>query len=1171
MGHHSVVEGMIKEMEFSYDVGKVKELITALQNLQQTNNSTSLNEVYVHFIALKLLRYFLERDRDQWAASGEAMVSFLLQYGKYICTVRNTQNSLFPAKSEICCDTTVKKPHIMWRPVIHELSTTMAIVLKLQCVSNSNESSLAAPHEAFNVPRVVQGLLGILEKAKTNEDSSSPEKPFRESAIVLARVITQRTIEEFGLFDLYSRRRGVSSKEHVCCRKRMESEGLLPLIEYLSNSLWQPSPYETIDTLAATVSALHSALLWFKYRFVDEEEVIEEETADLYQVRWEQWGSLLVGNAQQMDGTPNTTLSSLVQVLVHQFEAFQCSLSMSTQSTPQGFCAHPSLSHNLLGSAAPEEVKGREHLPELLISMVRCIRCLCSYSLMGVSHEIECEFVFQHFGVCLRVLNHSLSLFSEPSAFLASPCSFGLAEKMKLYENVLPVIINGIRRLVVNFTDTVACCTTFEPLLAELSRCTSMMWAIPGEEMEIDTYWGSVDDLLSCWLTLVTRIEHSSSDGVLGCQQVLASSTGKIFETFLSVAQTPVQLSNLPKMFSEEDGSEHIRTIESNCFKLIGRIGRLSVKDSCMFLQIAMSQLGSQLLQLVGEGGPPSLSLGASDVMGKDEVFPALRKAICMLCHVLMSFVGDPSEGEQPCIPSCFLDLQVAENHVIPLVQSVLDLYTRVLSVSPIFRSWKDVMDAYVALLERYVRVYLDAEESNAIYAQSFSGGADLVSFCVSVCSCYWLDYPAGASVAVIQLLSTVIEKSSRFRKEVMNLAGFQSLIVVVKEDQRTLEARSRGRLLACIASCVSPTDVFSCIPDLFTLLSQHAISEDVIYSANCLIGMVQFLHSSHALQSQYSSFFSLALSTVKEVFSTKLEVRLCVLLALQLSRELFTSFSVALDDDGVASVLQLLSYCMEKCMMSLQISSSWYDTPEGLQDRYELLHTLAILLYDIALWKSLDCFLADEEVKELEKTSINALAFLFENVTPEERKMPLLDSALCTALEHSCSAFTTSFVQHPQSSHFMNAILYTVQHENPGIQLVGIRVISVVEAYFSRNAPSFNGEQNNNEDVFSTFFDILLHAVVHHRTSYRNRKRLAGVLLKIAQNVSRERISILFQKVFDEDSAYFKTLQQLYQGLEYTAEHFRGDDNFKAALKYFEDIVENSLIPLDAFSITSS
>lgn len=1170
MGQHQAVDSMIKEIECTYNISKVQEFLTGIQNLQPADNLTLVNEVYVHFIALKLLRFFLERDRDQWVASGELMLSFLLQYGMSICQVRNAQASLAPASSSNSYGIIPVKPHISWRPVFQELSMAIALVLKFRCVAQANGLIDASFSLFISIDYVVKGLVNILEEAKRSVAESSASTA-AESGMVLACFITQRTIEEFGLFDFYSRRRSVSMKEHILCRKGMEAEGLVPLITYLANNLLVRLSCETLDILGALVSTLKSALSWFKYRYIDtEEEIPEEEVADVYEVKWDQWGLLLLGHINSMDGgNSSASPTSLADVLFNRLEVLQTSLEANnTEYSIQNLSVQP-LSLNSLGESLGS-FRSRQQFSEVIITLVQCIRCLCSYSLVGAAKETEFNFIFQRFRLCIRMLMQCLVSISNSSSLLLFVSETGVEEKVLLYEHMLPVIINGIRRLAVNFTTQLLSTPFFFELFTELGQCISSLWNIPLGAMQFDTYWGSLDDLLSCWLTLMTGLERACSDDMVPSREALACASSQIFESFVRSVASPPLLPPVPIIFGEGEGCEHIRTLENNCFQLMGHIGRLCPEKSCTFLQCALSALRENLDQL-SKGRVQANWIDFIVEHHQVTHFSVWKKAICMMCHIIGNFLGDPSEGEHPCIPNCFLPLQVAQSHVVPLIMCIMELYSPVICHSPVCQQCDEGYNAYIAALEQYMRVYVDAEETNEVYTQSFQQGLDLAKFCVVVCSDYWNRFPTGESSYVSQLFSTVVNKRDAFRQEMINFPPFKSLMELVKTERVALESQSRGKLAASIASCLSPKDVFVCIPEFLVILSNNTCIDDVVYSANCLIGMAQFLCTPAVLRSQFSSFYSITLSIVQEAFNTKGDPRQCTMRALELLRLFFTTFSPAVGDSSLKLMLKLLPFSLENCIVSLRSCASWYDSNEGLHDRHELLHSVCTLLYEIALWKSFDCSVEDEDVAVLEAACMNSLVFLCENLSSEERKIPALDNALCTALEHCSSAFTTSFIQHPQSSYFMDTILYTIRHENPSIQAIGIRVISTLEDYFTRRAGDLNTGGENGENVFSIFFDMLLHAIVHHRTTYKNRKQLSAVLLKIAQKVSMERISALFQQVLNEHSTYFTTLQQLYEGIRWIALHMSGERNSSAAQAYFEEVVVKSLTSLDSFSISSN
>lgn len=1159
VGQHHAVESKIKELESVYNIFKVQELLEGLQQLQKTNESTMENEVYVHFTALKLLHFFLVRDREQWLPSGDRMVTFLLQYGKYICHVKTEQHYNVALTSRDGGEIVQRKPHMEWRPVFQELSEAVAVVLKLRCVGSSSNLNSSSFSEIIGISEVIQGLLNILREAVESSSTSSFASTSSESSVVLARFIALKTIEEFGLFDLRSRRRGVPLRVHMNWRSKMENEGLAPLIEHFASILLLPSSCETIDTLETAVNVLHSALSWFHYRFIDaEDEVAEEKTLDVYHVKCCQWHSLLVGHGAPLKEDFSSASPCLASILHYRFSALQSAIDASLASSSTSLDVVPSSSGN--GWERNYGAVNDTHRSSvLLLDMVRCIRTLCSFTLVDGSKEIKCEYIIIHFNVCLRLLGSSLSFLNSVSSHRSSCHGAGEIVRQTLHQRLIPIITTGIRCVIINFIDTLAHYSSLELPFIEWKGWTVALLTLGSweeEEESLETYWGSVEDALSSWLALVIRIERCSSDDIFAFHPVVELQMTQMLEEILQFVLSACVSCEEGIILREEGMELPIYELRKNCFQLIGRISRISVRPSCAIFQGALSKLTTSLQQIDANGC-------------EYRAFSTLRKAVLIVFHILLRFLQDPSEGENPCIPSCFLDEKVAQECVIPLVNSVVNLYINVLSVSSAFQACEDVFDAYLALLEGYIRVYIDADESNTIYTESFSGGLQLLTFCVSVCSDYWNRFPSGTSVSVRRLLSTVVNKNSTLRQEIMKSSVFQSLVEAVKRERTAVDASSRGRLVAAIVSCVSPLNVFTCIPELSTLLSQNSSSVDLVYNATCLTEIAKNLTRSEALQSAFPSYSELAFSIIIDMFTTHLEDRVCVLCALQLSREMFTSFTIVLDDSGVLSMLKLLQFALENCVVSLQTCSSWYDSNEGLHYRHDLLTCLASFLYDIALWKALDCFLLDEDIVAIEVTTIDTLAFLFENIKPEERKIPEVDVALCVALEHCSNAFCTTFIQHSKSSYFMNAILYAIPHENPTIQMIGVHVLSTVVTYFTRSTSGSHSSRS--DDVFSTFFDVLLRAVVHPQTSFQNRRRLSEALLQVSQNVSSERILLMFQRLLRDHCDSEKPLQQLYHGLEYVMVNMRGEENFPSALTYFEDIAQNSVTSLSLLSMTSN
>eukprot|EP00796_Vickermania_ingenoplastis_P004906 gene4906-3518_t len=1083
-GRHHQVELGLKSIEAAYSLADFENLVQLLQ----THNAMQTEDVYVHFIALKILRFLLTRDVDQWIPRGDETLGFLMEYGRQICATIDAAPVSAGGVS----------PAAAWRPVFSELSATIGVALKIRCAHSAGRVSALS---------VTQGLHAIL--------ISGVQEPSRSvTSVVFHREMVQRVIEEFGLFDKASRRRGVPIRQHIFWRKQFEEGGLLDLTEYFAHLILQRGPAETPETLGAALGVLRSCLSWFKHRFVDaDEDAAEEDTTDTFEVKGERWALLLLG-PQASAGVPR----GLAAVLLSCFNA--------VLSGPCSPCPEP---------AFPV---GQQGVEALLAAIVQSIRLVCSYHVADLPKSLEDLFVSSHFTLCLGMLSSSIMARHQ------SPVTpFAGQLPVEAYKSFLPIISNGVRRLLSNFTKNFLE-PQYDPLLVEFASVTARVMEIPATG---DAYWGPVEELLSAWLTLAFLQERSStSDG----SAALGACCLTVVKSFLGASHVPVFLQASRSTETDETTEAHCMSLQLTCFQMAGRIGRLAAAEAITLYRAFVAELVTWLRM------DPSEHKGFADAAASSPrvIRGAFVNATVTLLRLLLGFIGDPCEGEEPCIPRCFLDLEVSEVGVIPLLQDILSLYS-VLTTSPwLPRDSREVYHAYADLLERYVKVYIEAEESNLVYTEAFNGGKDFLQFAVDFCYNELTSFPTVGSQSLCNLFIAVTEKSADMRSHIITVPSFHGLVELLKNERAPLHALTRGRVAACAATCVAPVDLFSCTPQLAELLSHNTTSANVAYNAECLIGMAQFLKRPDALQSQFLSFVAVAEKVLRDAFSQN-DVRSGVRHAVQLAREMFNAFAVVADDHAIQSLSQAAQTVLLETVKSLAANPTWYNSEEGVNDRHQLVHDLAVMLYDIGLWKTLDCFLSDQEIAPLESVTLNCLAFLLERISEEERLIPELSTALFNALENCANAFTTSFVAHPQSATFLKEILYAVRQDDAGIQLTGVHLIFTVVSFLSRHTDP------SNASLFSNFVGMLLQAIIHGHTTFRNTKHLCRAILKLSRTVSQEDVSKVFQRALKDNPRHDALLHQLYEGLQYSVQHCKSDAE---AFAYFEDIAENSVAALD-------
>lgn len=1105
MGSHNDVEHFLQEME-----GKttISELLSLFDLLQQQLTNRDAEPVYTNFIALKILRFYLSRYPSQWVDNGEALIAFLLRYGKAVCEA--PVSGLEGGRALV----------LYWRPVFSELAATFGLALKLRCIYSKE----------FSISYVVKGLLSMLrdDVVFMNSQAKGPGAGLSSSCanlVVLHRSMVQRAVEEFGLYDKPSRRRGIPIRWHIHWRKAMEEEGLLDFTEFVANTILQPLTAETGETIDAALSLLVSCLSWFKHRYVDaDEDAAEEDTTDSFEVKGGRWISLLFGTEK----TQPPHLSSLAFVLLERFNMF---------SSPEASALWDSHSLSSLSSC--------------LAQIVQAIRLICSFHLPDVEMG-EC-FASPHFSLCLHMMESCVAALARPPPALDR---FPPLEVQEVFQGLLPVLANGIRRLLSNFSHFFARPSS-EPVLYVFATVTEGLLLSDFSSLngDMSSYQGVLDEVLNGWLTLVF-LQDSSPSSNEDFTPALGALTKKVFIAYLQRMRLDQLRQGRNSMNDEVTSAEEAMecsATEQTCHQIAGRLARLSGPDAGVLLQAVMKELADIV---VGASSPaPGVSPPPNALFLQN-----CSNALTLFFRVTLHYTGDYCEGEQPCIPRCFLVSPPAAEGAVMVMADVMSFYTLLLS-TPLSRL--PLTHELVAdVVERFIRTYIEAEESNAIFTECFSQGAEVITFALQMCEHYLQCFPTTDSKSICRLLSAVSDKSVALRTAVSQLPEFHQIVHYVHSGFNVAHPLTLGRVAASAATCISPVDLFASMPYLLDPLLPTAHPDALVYKADCLRGMAQFLSRPDALKSQYCSFAVVAKNVIESSF-LHLEGRLPAIHAALLVRELFIAFSIALDDDGVTSLIQLVDFSLQQCVSSLQNRELWFSSQEAVNDRHELLLCVEGMLYDIALWKALDCFLSDKEIASLEQTTINALVFLFESISAEEREIPEIDNALFNALEHCCNSFTASFVNHAKSSCFMDAIVYAIQQENSEIQLAGVHVIATVSSFLCR------GEGlSANEGVLRNFVAMLLRAAVRGNTSFRNTKHLCRAILKISRNVSECGMTSIFQNALEESSDLHAVLHQLYEGLQTASQETKSESE---AFAYFESVVENSIMSLDVIHLTAS
>lgn len=192
--------------------------------------------VYVRFVALKVLTLALTRSGASRRQQCNTAVPFLLDYGYRMAEQVEAH---------------------AWLPVASAVASAMAVALKLGCVDG------AFHVRAEEVEALWSGLMDL------SQVSAPSPRAF------LHRLLCQSTAEEFGLFSVASRYRGLPVRVHRRCRELFAAEGRLPLLiqSHLRSLLVAPPAAAGAVSEAAVgrgLVTLISCLAWPSHQFFEE-------------------------------------------------------------------------------------------------------------------------------------------------------------------------------------------------------------------------------------------------------------------------------------------------------------------------------------------------------------------------------------------------------------------------------------------------------------------------------------------------------------------------------------------------------------------------------------------------------------------------------------------------------------------------------------------------------------------------------------------------------------------------------------------------------------------------------------------------------------------------------------------------------------------------------------
>ncbi|CCW59907.1 unnamed protein product [Phytomonas sp. EM1] len=476
-----------------------------------------LDAAYIHFVGFKLLSYHLICHPALRFTRKEEVHRFLMDYA----------DSLLVKQIN----------HPTWRPVVSEFAASFAIFLKLSCVAPPKTVSEGELRD------VVQGLVVL-----TSTAHSSP------AFLYLCRVLVQRAVEEFGLFDPISRCRGLPMEPNRRLRGLFNTEGFLPLLAKTTLLGMLRSPYESDLSAEAGLRCLISCFSWPLHAFFEEESP-SDESCELFEVTHPIWEELLL-----VAGFPNADLpgphATLFDLLRMWFD----------QGTLRG---------------APVR---RRHLAEIS-------HLLCSFKNPRWGQSESVQFVRPCFHLCINMLEKIIATNDLEEFHLLSP------------------LTNGLYRLVTNYT-ALFLQPCFQDELMKLAEMTRFFVSWDASNLDEDVM-SSLDEAMSAWVGLVTFVERDFSVKMEGTSlPLLQTCCHSIFSDFLSTRTSACVVDEDENGVSEALTNSHLDRIariargspSECCAAIITILQRLMDSSSSLSAQGVSAGMNSTLVERISEG-----------------------------------------------------------------------------------------------------------------------------------------------------------------------------------------------------------------------------------------------------------------------------------------------------------------------------------------------------------------------------------------------------------------------------------------------------------------------------------------------------------------------------------------------------------------------------------------
>ncbi|CCW67123.1 unnamed protein product [Phytomonas sp. Hart1] len=469
------------------------------------------------------------------------------------------------------------------------------------------------------------------------------------------------------------------------------------------------------------------------------------------------------------------------------------------------------------------------------------------------------------------------------------------------------------------------------------------------------------------------------------------------------------------------------------------------------------------------------------------------------------------------------------------------------------------VAAAYAEIFHRYLRTYVDREDSALLYAEAFDGGARVVDCALKYAVECVRDFPfdLGVMRSVDCILDSIADKKSSVLVYVASLPEFEYLARYVRQPlSSALAGSTRGRILSLFISCLADHDPLELEKELETLfaVTRESPLERVLDCLYTLRGFFESIGRQNIIKASFDLFFA-AMRNLLHLSFARFHEHALIVECVQCARVVFMVSTPLLENARIRLLLDFVELVMRNCCESMQTVITWR-AAEHEKDQIGFITTMANLIVSVAQWKALDCFLPEEDVRSLADTTVETLVFILGNMDAKMLCYPELEEATFMALDMCADSFISTFVNSPNSNSLHSATLFALSTERRGIQRVGITVATKVSDYLEYS-------QATNKKVLVDYLNTIMNSLILCKSPTSNSQIVSKAILCFAKRSSLSCIS----SIFDAVSGPYPSLRPFFEAIYVSLESSLANSDSVAAQRKFEECLKTNFSLIKAIN----